>query len=75
MSWMSEVAIMIDEARAYGVSLDVSDFGRDGDALTIDGMDADQWFTQVVHDSLTCPYCGRQQTDMDTHLQYCEPMR
>lgn len=51
MSWMSEVAIMIEDARAFGVNLELSDFGRDGDTLTIDGMAADDWFKAVVFDA------------------------
>lgn len=48
MSWMSELHIMINEARAYGVALEVSDFRRLGDRLLIDGMDAGDWFNAMI---------------------------
>jgi hypothetical protein len=50
MSWMSEISIMIAEAAEHGVTLEVSDFHRDGDTLTIDGMDVDEWFALVIRD-------------------------
>jgi hypothetical protein len=54
MSWMGEIAIMIEEAASLGVTLDVGDFRRLGDRLMIDGMDANDWFTVVIRpDTLT----------------------
>jgi hypothetical protein len=44
---MSEIATMIETAAEYGVSLDVSDFRRSGDALFLDGMPADDWFAAM----------------------------
>jgi hypothetical protein len=43
MSWMSEIATMIESAAEYGVTLEVGDFRRSGNTLLLDGMPADQW--------------------------------
>ena len=48
MSWMSEISIMIETARAFGVTLEMGDFRRMGDRLTIDGMDADDWLSAMT---------------------------
>jgi hypothetical protein len=50
MSWMGEIAIMIEEAASVGVTLEVGDFRRLGNRLMIDGMDADDWFGAVIRD-------------------------
>lgn len=44
MSWMSEIAVMIETAAEYGITLEVGDFRRSGDMLLLDGMPADDWF-------------------------------
>lgn len=44
MSWMSEVAILIEEAAQGGVTLELDDFGRKGNTLTIRGIPVDVWF-------------------------------
>lgn len=53
MSWMSEIAIMVQEAAEYGVKIELSDFTREGNRLMIDGMDADEWFDAVIRDADT----------------------
>lgn len=71
MSWMSDISIIIEEARAFGVKLDLSNFGRDDDRLIIDGTDAEEWFAIQER---TCRYCGREQADLGRHMELCEPM-
>lgn len=45
MSWMGEVAIMIQDAAEQGVKIELSDFGKDDQGrLTINDVDADLWF-------------------------------
>lgn len=53
MSWMSEIAIMIQEAAEVGVKIELSDFTREGNELKIDGMPADEWFDAVIRDQAT----------------------
>lgn len=48
MSWMSEIAIMIESAAEFGIRLDVSDFRRSGRTLLLDGMPASQWFDAMT---------------------------
>lgn len=48
MSWMKEVAILIEDAAVYGVSLELSDFRTLNDRLMINGLDADDWFRQMT---------------------------
>lgn len=56
MAWMKEVALTIEFAGAHGVNLEVSDFRRDENGLTIDGMPADDWMTAKIED---CDYAGK----------------
>lgn len=59
MSYMKEVATIIEEAAARGVSLDLDDFANVGGVLMIDDMPADEWV------SLMCE-CGPDTlADMD----------
>ena len=53
MSWMGEIAIMIQEASEVGVKIELSDFTRVGNDLYIDGMIADDWFEAVIRDTDT----------------------
>jgi len=55
MSWMGEIAIMIEDAATYGVLLEVGDFRRLNDRLIIDGMDADDWF-RAMTDAVDAAY-------------------
>jgi hypothetical protein len=50
MSYMGEIVILIQEAAEIGVTLEVSDFRTLEGRLMIDGMDADDWFNQVIRD-------------------------
>jgi hypothetical protein len=47
MSWMKEVAAIIEQASLAGVELTLDDFSREGDQLTIDGMPVDEWLSMV----------------------------
>ncbi len=51
MSWMSEIAIMVEEAAALGVALTVGDFRRSGDHLLLDGMPTDEWFAMAYRNA------------------------
>ena len=63
MSWMSEIAITIQDAAELGISLQLSDFKvLNGHRLMIEGMDSDDWFAMVIaqqdaHDTLTHDWC------------------
>lgn len=48
MSWMSEIAVMIEQAAEYEITLELSDFRRLNNRLMIDGMDADDWFDAMI---------------------------
>lgn len=50
VSYMKEVALMIEFAAAHGVTLTVQDFRTIDGELTIDGMPADQWLDAMVTD-------------------------
>jgi hypothetical protein len=49
MSWMGEIAVIIEQASEYGVVLDLGDFRRLNDRLMIDGMDADDWLSAMTN--------------------------
>jgi hypothetical protein len=48
MSYMKEVALLIEWAAAHGVTLEVNDFRTIDGQLTIDGMPAGEWVDTVI---------------------------
>ena len=47
---MSERDRIIADAREHGIDLDPSDFRRDGDGWTLDGMNPAEWLHAMTMD-------------------------
>ena len=50
---MSERDRIIADAREHGIDLDPSDFRRDGDGWTLDGMNPAEWLHAMTMDGPT----------------------